>query len=83
MTHWRLIPDAHGNVEIYERFWNGNTVQEKMKPPYKIQTGQNSNIPLAHPLLVYADLVLTNDPRCLETAEMIYLKYLKNEFEKY
>jgi hypothetical protein len=30
---------------------------------------------------VYADLLLTNDPRCLETAGMIYDKYLKNEFE--
>jgi len=35
----------------------------------------------APPLLVYADLVITDDPRNLETAEMIYDKYLKNEFE--
>jgi len=36
---------------------------------------------LAPPLLVYADLVITDDPRCLEAAEMIYAKYLKNEPE--
>lgn len=35
----------------------------------------------APPLLVYADLVITDDPRNLETAEMIYDKYLKDEFE--
>lgn len=35
----------------------------------------------APPLLVYADLAITDDPRNLETAEMIYDKYLKNEFE--
>jgi hypothetical protein len=35
----------------------------------------------APPLLVYADLVITDDPRNLETAELIYDKYLKNEFE--
>jgi hypothetical protein len=35
----------------------------------------------APPLLVYADLVTTDDPRNLETAEIIYAKYLKNEFE--
>ncbi len=35
----------------------------------------------APPLLVYADLVITDDPRNLETAELIYEKYLKNEFE--
>jgi hypothetical protein len=31
-------------------------------------------------ILVYADLILTNDPRCMETAKMIYDKYLANEF---
>jgi hypothetical protein len=31
-------------------------------------------------ILVYADLLLTNDPRCIETAQMIYDKYLANEF---
>lgn len=36
---------------------------------------------LAPPLLVYADLVLTNEPRCLQTAERIYDRYLKKEFE--
>ena len=37
--------------------------------------------PLAPPLLVYADLVLTNDPRCLETAQRIYEQHLKDDFE--
>jgi len=83
MNRWRLIPDAQGNVEIYERFWNENTVLGKMEHPDRLLTKQNSNIPLTHPLLVYADLVLTNDLRCLETAKMIYTKYLKNEFDKY
>lgn len=31
-------------------------------------------------VLVYADLILTNDPRCIETAKLIYDKYLANEF---
>jgi hypothetical protein len=31
-------------------------------------------------VLVYADLILTNDPRCIETAKMIYDKYLANDF---
>lgn len=31
-------------------------------------------------LLVYADLMLTHDPRCMETAKLIFDKYLANEF---
>jgi hypothetical protein len=36
----------------------------------------------APPLLVYADLLMTGDPRCLETAEMIYQQYLSDEFKQ-
>jgi hypothetical protein len=63
---WTLIPDDNGNVHFYQKFWKDERADtEKYAPP----------------LLVYADLLLTNDPRCLETAGMIYDKYLKNEFE--
>jgi hypothetical protein len=66
VVEWKLIPDKNGNVHFYQKFWkNEKTDQEKYAPP----------------LLVYADLLLTNDPRCQETAEMIYEKYLKNEFK--
>lgn len=37
----------------------------------------------APPLLVYADLLITEDPRCVETAHLIYEKYLKDVIEKY
>lgn len=36
---------------------------------------------LAPAILVYADLIITDDPRCIETAQMIYEKYLKHEFQ--
>jgi hypothetical protein len=32
------------------------------------------------PVLAYVDLVLSNNQRCLDTAEMVFNKYLKNEF---
>jgi hypothetical protein len=63
---WTLIPDINGTVHIYEKFWQDNG-----------QSGER----LAPPVLVYADLILTDDPRCIETAEIIYNKYLKDEFE--
>lgn len=35
----------------------------------------------APPLLVYADLLLENDPRCQEAAELVFNQYLKDEFK--
>jgi hypothetical protein len=32
-------------------------------------------------LLVYADLISADDPRCIETAQIMYDKFLKDEFE--
>lgn len=66
VTKWKLIPDAKGNVHLYEKFWLDDKADKGKYVP---------------PLLTYADLLLTNDPRCLETAERIYEKYLKNDFE--
>jgi hypothetical protein len=64
---WKLLPDTGGNVLIYDRFWADEEI---------------NNLPLAPYLLVYADLKITDDPRCLETADMIYDKYLKDGFEQ-
>lgn len=66
VTKWILLPDENGNVALYKKFWKDETLDnEKFAPP----------------LLVYADLMLTDDPRCQETAQMIYDKYLHDEFE--
>ncbi|MBO9635537.1 MAG: hypothetical protein J7578_20705 [Chitinophagaceae bacterium] len=35
----------------------------------------------APPLLVYADLLITDDPRCIDTARRIYDKYIKEQIE--
>jgi hypothetical protein len=67
MPRLKLIPDEKGNVRIYEMFWDK----------------AEKDILYAPPLLTYADLMITDDPRCIETAEMIYNQYLKDEFERY
>jgi hypothetical protein len=64
LPKWKLIPDQKGNVRIYQKFWKDDQ--------WDLQR-------LAPPLLVYADLILTNDPRCTETAKKIYDKYLIHE----
>ena len=65
----RLIPDPNGKLQVFKKFW---------KEDYPVTMGAY----IAHPLLIYADLVITDDPRCIETAQMIYDQYLKYEFEQ-
>ncbi len=68
VSKWKLIPNEKGDVQLYEKFWKDEATDNEQFAP---------------PLLVYADLLLTDDPRCVETAEMIYTKYLKHEFGQY
>lgn len=68
MRALKLIPDNNGSLVIYKKFWKNEFFNIK-------------NLNLAPLLLIYADLMITNDPRCKETALKIYNKYLKNEFE--
>jgi len=66
MREWKLIPDPKGNIRIYRKFW-------------KETEWDNQHI--APPLLVYADLLVTGDPRNLETAALLHHQYLENELE--
>ncbi len=59
----KLRRDKDGDVEIHERFWNFDTIEE------------NQNI--VPPILVYADLIVTGDARNIETAKLIYDDYLE------
>lgn len=66
VTQWTLIPDGRGPVRFYKKFWKDDLLDKEAYTP---------------PLLVYADLLITDDPRCGETAQMIYDKYLKHAIE--
>lgn len=63
IKNYRLIPDEDGNVKTYKKFWHYEEANEKIVPP----------------LLVYADLMLTNDRRCTETAQKIYDEFLQDK----
>jgi hypothetical protein len=56
----RLKKDTNGTIEILNTFWAFD------------QGLAHSDI--VHPILVYADLMETGDPRNIETAEMLYEK---------
>ena len=61
----KLAPSAGGNVELYEVFADRITMPRGRKRP-----------PLAHPVLVYAELLATDDPRRGEAALRLKEKYL-------
>lgn len=63
IKHYRLIPDPKGNVQVFQKFWKKDEVN-------------NSTVP---PLLIYADLMNTGDRRCMETAEKLYNELLQNK----
>jgi hypothetical protein len=62
---YRLVPDETGAIKVYRKFWH---YEGKETPG------------VAPVLLVYADLLLTGDPRSAETAQKIYDEYLSEKF---
>lgn len=64
IKNYRLVPDEKGNVKAYKQFWK--------------QDDANTNV--VNPLLVYADLIITGDRRCLDTAKKVYDEYLQDKF---
>lgn len=66
--NYHLESVANGNIELLQKFWH-----------FKDEWEEKGLVP---PLLVYADLIASGDPRNLETAKMIYEqeldRYIKN-----
>jgi hypothetical protein len=58
----RLRPDANGDIEILDAFWDFDDAQPTPQ-----------TVP---PLLAYADLMATLDPRNIEAARLIHEQYL-------
>ena len=58
----RLKKDPEGDIEILNRFW------------VPLEMWQYEDV--VHPILIYADLMATGNKRNIETARMIYEKYL-------
>jgi hypothetical protein len=61
----QLVPDVSGNIELIAKFWN-----------FIIPDGETTTLATVPPLLVYADLMASNDSRNWEVASRIKSKYL-------
>jgi hypothetical protein len=66
----QLKKDPNGNVELLQRFWRPDI----LPAPNDLQKVELQY--LAPPLLIYADLIATAEPRNLETARLIYDEFL-------
>ena len=69
MSKAMLRPDERGDVEVLEAFW-----------PVEAEDRWNSpDRGVVHPLLVYADLIMSGDDRNREVAQAIYASYMAKE----
>ena len=68
MVDYRLRKSEEGNIELRRRFWPFNHEWEHPN--------------LAPPVLIYADLLATADARCIETAQLVYDRYLARFFKE-
>lgn len=68
MLDYRLRKAEEGNIELRRRFWPFDHGWERPT--------------LTPPALIYADLLATGDARCIETAQLVYDRYLARLFKE-
>ena len=68
MLENRLRKDKKGKILVFKSFWNNENIQAST-------TIKDLN-KIVHPLIIYADLIATQEQRNIETARIIYDKYL-------
>ncbi|ANE56908.1 type IV toxin-antitoxin system AbiEi family antitoxin [Methylomonas sp. DH-1] len=64
----RLRKDPSGDIEILNTFWDVE--------------GEFNRTDVVHPILIYADLLASGDPRNLEVAQIIYEQELAEHFRE-
>ena len=70
MLDFRIMPDTNGNLKFYKKFWKVGQRTPEAKPKFDVEKA-------APPILVYADLMNTNNKRCIETAQIIYERFIE------
>lgn len=67
IKNYKLVPKDDGEIIVYKPFWKQGSCCKKHE--YRGIT--------AHPLLIYAELIYSNNDRNLETAKIIFDEYIK------
>lgn len=73
---------ALGNLIKNARLAKAKDMGEANVVVYRPFWGDDEEGNVIHPVVVYADLIATGDPRNLETAKLIYDEYLDRDFGK-
>ena len=66
----KLKPDPKGNITLMKAFGH--------RKPFQPIDNEFTEKHLAHPLLIHAELVSSNDSRLKETAQMVYDRYIED-----
>ncbi|MDD3625901.1 MAG: type IV toxin-antitoxin system AbiEi family antitoxin [bacterium] len=79
---YKLVKDENGNIEILKTFWNEkffteNTSRNLFKQDF---LSLNHNAPL---LLIYADLLNSNNERALKISKELYEKHIETGFNRF
>lgn len=61
IRNYKMVPNLDGDIWVYEAFWNTKYNHTTAAPA----------------VLIYTDLMLTQDKRCLETANIIFNEYIQ------
>lgn len=69
IQQFKLIPDELGEIIIYNKFWQEKSIFDELS---YLESENN-----APPLLVYAELIYSGNDRNIETAKIIFDKYVK------
>tara|TARA_R110002033_G_scaffold160508_2_gene196849 strand:+ start:7309 stop:8346 length:1038 start_codon:yes stop_codon:yes gene_type:complete len=71
LTTLKLVPNPNGKITIYQPFWGNHSVVSIINPD-DISKAKNT----VNPLIIYAQLIHSGDPRNIETAQIIYNEYI-------
>ncbi|MDD7886002.1 type IV toxin-antitoxin system AbiEi family antitoxin [Flavivirga sp. 57AJ16] len=69
LTVLKLIPDSKGDITLYQPFWIDSFPMER------VANINHKNV--VHPLIIYAQLIYSNNTRNIEAAQLIYNEYIK------
>lgn len=75
----RTSSKQDNQIEVLEKFWMDDSVMIKLN----VDELSTSNHQIVAPILIYADLMLSNNYRSIETAENLLNNEIRNQFLQY
>lgn len=71
ISELKLIPNEDGNIEVYKSFWRKEIIL------HDVDSNNHNNYGTIHPLIIYAELMYSNNERNIETATQVYNEYIR------